>query len=95
VMIGASRVRDSGGRGGGAVLGGTRVRPPAYRRSMTFDAFAAAVSALLVARYQVTWADACGESEPLRAAFEEGEAPERFVERWAGKYGLEERGAGW
>lgn len=38
--------------------------------------------------YGITWADACGDKEPLEQALQDGVIPELFVEWWGEKYDL-------
>lgn len=58
------------------------------RSASAFDLYLADVSRLMLARYGLDWADACGDVEPVERAWRDGEAADAFVEWWAGKYGL-------
>lgn len=51
--------------------------------------FGAEVDRLFRRLYGIGWNDACGEEEPLDAAFADGETPKGFVYWWGAKYGLE------
>lgn len=53
------------------------------------EQYRAVVSRLMQAKYGVTWADACGDLEPLEQALADRELPEDFVERYATKYDLD------
>jgi hypothetical protein len=54
----------------------------------TFDAWALAVDALCRRHFCSSWADLCGEDEPLRNAYVSAETPMQFVERFGEKYDL-------
>lgn len=56
---------------------------------MTAKQFLARVDRFLVKRYGITWADACGDPEPIERALAEGESPEDWAEAWAIKADLE------
>lgn len=55
---------------------------------MTFEEWVAQADAICMSRLACSWSDLCGESEPLRAAFDAGENPVQFVLWWAEKYDL-------
>lgn len=56
---------------------------------MSIDEYRTEVSRLLERDYCLTWADACGDDEPLMRARDDGESPEEFV-AWLGrKYDLD------
>lgn len=54
----------------------------------TLDAYLDAVSRLMNERYALTWADACGEVEPVEKAWRAGEEAAAFVAWWGAKYDL-------
>lgn len=58
------------------------------RAASPLDLYLADVSRLMLARYGLGWADACGDVEPVERAWRDGETAEAFVEWWAGKYAL-------
>lgn len=47
------------------------------------------VSVAMIKKYGISWADACGDSEPLEAAMEEKQTPQEFVDWWGDKYDLD------
>lgn len=55
---------------------------------MTLENFKAQVSSLLERDWCVTWADACGDDQPLITAQGAGFSPEQFVEWFSEKYDL-------
>lgn len=55
---------------------------------MMFDEFVKEVSRRLREKYGITWGDACGETEPLKLAWEAKESPWEFVRQWGEKYDL-------
>jgi hypothetical protein len=55
---------------------------------MDLETFRQQVSDELNRRYGLTWADACGDREPLERALADGEEPPEFVERFGQKYDL-------
>lgn len=54
----------------------------------TFDKWKAEVERLFKEKTECTWADLCGEEEPLTSAFEDKESPRQFVNWYCEKYGL-------
>ena len=56
---------------------------------MNASQFLFRVDAFLVRRYGITWADACGDAEPIERAAREGESPEQWAEDWGLKYDLD------
>jgi hypothetical protein len=62
---------------------------------LTLQDYAAAVSAEMNRRYGITWADACGDPQPLTVALRSGDTPEDFVARWGDRYELEEITSRW
>ena len=46
------------------------------------------VSWEMVQKYGLTWADACGDAEPLMSALRAGQSATAFVRWWGEKYGL-------
>lgn len=66
-----------GAKGREVTANGARVRE--YERRITRE---------MVLEYGITWADACGDFEPLAAAIEAGQSPGEFVQRWGEKYDL-------
>jgi hypothetical protein len=58
-----------------------------------FDEWALAVDAICRTHLACGWNDLCGETPPLRVAFDAGEPPMAFVRWWAEKYDLEWREA--
>ena len=50
--------------------------------------FESRVSAEMAVRFGLSWADACGDREPLEMAMSDGQSPEEFVSWFAEKYGL-------
>jgi hypothetical protein len=54
-----------------------------------FASYEAEVSAELVREYGLTWADACGDVDPLSRALADGLRPADFVSQFAERYGLE------
>ncbi len=57
-------------------------------RTMSFEDWKALVETLCMRHLKCTWHDLCGEEQPLRQAYEMGDAPLTFVEWWAEKYDL-------
>ncbi|HEY4320717.1 MAG TPA: hypothetical protein VGM77_05995 [Gemmatimonadales bacterium] len=55
------------------------------------QSYLAEVSAEMQRRYALTWADACGDDQPLSRAREAGRTPVEFVAWWGEKYQLTER----
>lgn len=55
---------------------------------MTFTEYRHAVDQELLARYALSWADACGDDPLLKTALARGESPRVFVEWFARKYDL-------
>lgn len=55
---------------------------------MDLGEYRASVDALMKRDYGLDWQMACGDTEPLVAAIERGDAPEAFVRRFARKYDL-------
>jgi hypothetical protein len=53
-----------------------------------FKTWASEVDALCLRHLACSWADLCGDEEPLRCSFESGEAPIEFVRWWAEKFDL-------
>jgi hypothetical protein len=60
------------------------------QRTLTLPEYEVAVSIEMKRRYGITWEDACGDTQPLTAAFRNGESPEEFVAWWGDRYELEE-----
>lgn len=56
---------------------------------MPYDNWKAEVNDLFVSRYGASWADLCGDEEPLSNAYDGNESPSEFVEWWAAKYDLD------
>lgn len=56
---------------------------------MTFHDWVQRVEFLCVSHLACSWNDLCGEAEPLRSAYDAGEAPMTFVHAWAEKYDLQ------
>jgi hypothetical protein len=57
---------------------------------LTLPEYEAAVSTEMKRRFGITWADACGDPQPLTAALRNGETPVEFVAWWGDRYELEE-----
>ena len=55
---------------------------------MTFDEWTQNVDLLCRAHLACTWADLCGDMEPLKAGFDSGQTPLEFVHWFADKYDL-------
>lgn len=55
---------------------------------MDIEDFEREVSRIMTRDYGISWADACGDREPLQSAMAAGETPEEFVHWWAIKYDL-------
>lgn len=55
----------------------------------SFDEWFQQVESLCVSHLACTWSDLCGDTEPLRSAFEHGDTPTSFVQAWAEKYDLQ------
>jgi hypothetical protein len=62
--------------------------PVTYIVPLTLDQYRSLVSGAMVRDYGVTWDAACGDSEPLERALEDGESPEQFVAWWGDKYDM-------
>ena len=50
--------------------------------------FTAAVSSLLLQKWGLNWADACGDAEPLAQAHADGISPDDFAQGWGERYDL-------
>lgn len=55
----------------------------------TYEDWKQEVDQLFISHYGASWADLCGDDEPLRNAYEGNESPSDFVEWWADKYNLD------
>jgi hypothetical protein len=55
------------------------------------ESYERAVSDAMLKLYGLTWADACGDTEPLTRAQADGWTPEQFVQWFGEKYDLEPR----
>lgn len=56
--------------------------------TMTFDEWAEQVDLLCRAELACSWADLCGDREPLESGFDVGQTPREFVHWFAEKYDL-------
>ncbi len=58
-------------------------------KTMPFDTYCTHIDEACVELWGATWADLCGDLEPLQRAHANGETPYEFAEYWGAKYNLD------
>lgn len=61
----------------------------AATRRLDFTEWSFQVDGLARVHLMCSWADLCGDMEPLRRAYADGETPLEFLRWWADKYDLD------
>lgn len=57
-------------------------------KTIAFEEYKQSVDSHCLKHLGTSWADLCGDEEPLKSAFDDGESPSSFVHGWAKRYDL-------